>query len=109
MELNECIICFENVDNEYVYELFDCTHKDNMHMKCIYELDKCPLCRAPRKNTVHISVIIIQCRQFHTYFIYFIIIVYVILVMLVIDGYEKFRYIISDKMIYNDTLALHFI
>lgn len=109
MEYNECIICFEKIDEECIHMLFECTHKDNMHMECIYGLKFCPLCRAPRKNTVHISVIIVQSRQFHTYFIYFIIIIYIILIMLFIDGYEKIKYMISDKMIYNDTLALDFI
>ena len=33
MAINECIICFENCENEYVYELFECNHKDNMRHK----------------------------------------------------------------------------
>jgi hypothetical protein len=109
MELNECIICFEDFENEYVYELFECNHKDNMHIKCIYELDKCPLCRAPRKTSVHISVIIVQCQQFHSVCFYFSICVYVILVMLILDGYENVKYMINDKMLYNDTYALDYI
>ena len=28
MAINECIICFEDFENEYVYELFECNHKD---------------------------------------------------------------------------------
>lgn len=109
MEYNECIICFEKIDEECIHMLFECTHKDNMHIKCIYDLDKCPLCRAPRKNAVHISVIIVQCRHFHNYVMYFIIIVYIIVIMLFIDGYEKMKYMISDKIIYNDTLVVDFI
>ena len=66
-------------------------------------------CRAPRKSSVHISVIIIQCQQFHSVCFYFSICVYVILMMFILDGYEKVKYMMNYKMLYNDTYALDYI
>lgn len=57
---DECIICFEHIDNELYYSLFECQHKKNMHLACIYNLQLCPLCRAPRTNAVHICVFVIN-------------------------------------------------
>ena len=108
MELNECIICFKSLKMN-MYMSYSNVIIKIICIKCIYELDKCPLCRAPRKTSVHISVIIVQCQQFHSVCFYFSICVYVILVMLILDGYEKVKYMINDKILYNDTYALDYI
>jgi hypothetical protein len=44
-EKEECVICFEIVDEESKDFKFDCDHKKYMHNSCIKRINKCPLCR----------------------------------------------------------------
>ena len=57
---DECIICFETIETELVYPLFECNHIKNMHLECIFDLKLCPLCRAPRLSYVHICIFVIN-------------------------------------------------
>lgn len=41
----ECVICFEIVDEDIEDFKFDCEHKKYMHTNCIKKLIKCPMCR----------------------------------------------------------------
>ena len=91
METNECIICFELVNSTYNVSLFECNHKENMHLECIYELNICPLCRAPRKNNVHVCVYIIQARNIHYFCFSICTLMYIILTMLIIHGYQQIK------------------
>ena len=43
----ECVICFEIVDEDVENFKFDCEHKKYMHHNCIKRLPKCPMCRTP--------------------------------------------------------------
>lgn len=56
----ECVICFEIVDEDIEGFKFDCEHKKYMHTYCIRRLIKCPMCRTPapgeERRIVRISV-----------------------------------------------------
>ena len=39
----ECIICFEVMDEKNTFFKFACSHSEIMHERCIAKLDKCPL------------------------------------------------------------------
>ena len=96
--MDECIICFELMDNNCSVNLFHCNHKDNMHMCCIYELETCPICRAPRKNNVYINIIIIPETQRQKCWLVFCIILYIIIIVSVLDGYE----LLKEKIIMSN-------
>jgi len=41
----ECVICFEIVNEDIGDFKFNCNHKKYMHTQCIKNLTKCPMCR----------------------------------------------------------------
>ena len=41
----ECVICFEIVNEDIGDFKFNCNHKKYMHNECIKNLTKCPMCR----------------------------------------------------------------
>lgn len=43
----ECVICFESVDEDVDNFKFECQHKKYMHHNCIKRVAKCPMCRTP--------------------------------------------------------------
>lgn len=45
----ECIICFEDIEEQPKNYKYMCNHKDNMHEECIKNLDICPICRSISK------------------------------------------------------------
>ena len=91
METNECIICFEEMDNQCNVNLFECIHKENMHPRCVYTLVMCPICRAPRKNQVYVHVIVVQMKRLHMFWLSLCLFIYIILSMSIIDSYEKVK------------------
>ena len=60
MEIDECIICFEPIQKTQTISLFQCNHKENMHLECIRDLHLCPLCRSPRIDIARVCVFIIH-------------------------------------------------
>ena len=56
----ECIICFEVMDEKNTFFKFACSHSEIMHERCIAKLDKCPLCRC--ENIVPDNRICVSCQ-----------------------------------------------
>lgn len=56
----ECVICFEIVDEDVENFKFDCEHKKYMHHNCIKRLSKCPMCRTPASIVSGQEIVIVR-------------------------------------------------
>ena len=54
-EINQCCICLNDILDDKAPKFSNCTHNENVHLKCIMEWNKpsCPICR--RENCRLIS------------------------------------------------------
>ena len=81
-EKEECVICFEIVDEESEDFKFDCDHKKYMHNACIKKVNTCPLCRTKSESNELIVVVRNDCSTscgFLSCFILFVFLMFLLI------------------------------
>tara|TARA_B100002019_G_C21024234_1_gene476389 strand:- start:24 stop:443 length:420 start_codon:yes stop_codon:yes gene_type:complete len=64
----ECVICFEIVDEDIEDFKFDCEHKKYMHTNCIRTLVKCPICRTRVSREEDLIIVNLVSNNNHQWF-----------------------------------------
>lgn len=54
----ECVICFEIVNEDIGDFKFNCNHKKYMHNECIKNLTKCPVCRSRTRYEEEYAIVV---------------------------------------------------